>query len=135
MSRGLDGVAKAEAASFRIDELDLGAGEVDGGRHQIESGDRRGNGGLTERGEAANDVVGAGLAALLVEAEAGASVSLRIGVYDQDAATDRRECGGEVDGGRGFSDAPLLIRDRDNPRRRRERVRWFKIWLGDRTAP
>jgi hypothetical protein len=52
--------------------------------------------------------------AIALDADAARRVALRIGIDEQRFAFGRGKRCGEVYGGRGFADAALLVRDRDN---------------------
>jgi hypothetical protein len=45
--------------------------------------------------------------------QAGCGVSLRVEIDEQGWAIRQGKAGGEIDRGRGFSDAALLVNDRD----------------------
>jgi hypothetical protein len=53
---------------------------------------------------------------VVLDAEGGRRVALRVVVDDQNPQTGLGQGGGEVDRGRRLADAALLIRDRDDPR-------------------
>jgi hypothetical protein len=60
-----------------LDQFDLRAGEVDGGRHQVEPRNRRGDDCLLERAAAGEQIVAGPVAKGMADAEAGRSVALR----------------------------------------------------------
>ncbi len=65
--------------------------------------------GVLQRKAPGKNVVGGMAAAALIDAEAGRCVALRIKVDDQHLFADSGERSAEIDGGRGFADAALLI--------------------------
>ena len=104
-------------AAVESDELDLGAGELAVGgkkRERVDAGreDERSRVGIVRHQRA----VGAALAGATLQADAAREVGLRIHVDEQDALFGQRERRAEIDGGRGFGDAALLIGDGDDLR-------------------
>ena len=75
---------------------------------------------VAQRLLAGEHVVGRETAAAPVDAEAGRGVALRIEIDDQHVLADRGERGAEIDRGRGFADAALLVGDRQDARRPRD---------------
>ena len=58
-------------------------------------------------------MIGSALPVLARNAEAGAGVSLRVEIDEQDFFADRRQSRRQIDGSRGFSDPAFLIGDGD----------------------
>jgi hypothetical protein len=105
------------------DELDLGAGEVDGGGHRVEPLDLRRNHGILQRCLAEQHVVHRRVAGLVADPEPGGGVALGIEVDDQDAMAKLGQRGAEAHGRGALADPALLVRDRDDARGRALRRR------------
>ena len=104
-------------ATLDVNELNLGAGEVDRGRadhNAVDIGARLHD--VGNAGAADDDVVGRRSTGGVRNTECARGVSLGIRVDDEDRQAARREPGREVNGGRGLTDAPLLVRDSDDTR-------------------
>ncbi len=105
-----EGLLQATLAGDHAHELDLGAGQVDGGGHHPESGQllaRRHHvgEGLTLH----QHVVRRGHAAVVVDAEGGRGVALGVEVDDEHALPELRQGGGHIDRGRRLADPALLV--------------------------
>src|SRR5712672_4629656 len=98
-------------------DLELEARQIHGGRRDVQMWDRGGEYSLAQRPLAGDEIVGRDLPALLVDAEPGRGIALRIEIDDEHALADGGERGAEIDGGRGLADTALLVGDRQNPRR------------------
>ena len=111
-----DGPAQPVLAGDDRDELDLGAGEVDGGRHgpQIRRLlDRHRN--LLQRRPVDQHLVDRRRPAGVLDAEPGAGVALRVEVDHQHPQAVHGHRDGEVDRAGGLADAAFLVRDGDHP--------------------
>jgi hypothetical protein len=60
-------------------------------------------------GIAEEDVIEAGFVWVLGDTETAGGIALGVGIDHQDAYVVDSQGGGEVDGGRGFADAALLV--------------------------
>src|SRR5690606_15548986 len=95
-------------------ELDLGAGEIGGGRDDLEVAELGGVDELGDRAAIEEGVVDGAVEVIAAEAETAAGVALRIHVDEQGAALRRGEARGQVDGGGRLAHAALLIGDTDD---------------------
>src|SRR5699024_6803905 len=114
---GAQGVVEAVLAAHEGHELDLRAGQVDGGG---DAEDAVTGGGLLDgvgRGGLADEqfVAGGGAGGVLHPERRG-GVALRVEVDDEHFRPVHRQTGGEVDGAGGFADATLLVGDRNETR-------------------
>ena len=114
------------------DQLDLGRGQVDVGRQQVQARDVRldpdvldGHVGVHQ------DVVDRQVEVVRVDAEADRQGTLRVEVDEQHPAPVFGEGRAQVDGRRGLAHAALLVGHRDDPRRA---VPVHRHRLGDRLA-
>jgi hypothetical protein len=92
------------------DELDLGAGEVDGRRGAVETGDvldRLDD--LLHAVPLDQHVVDRGHLGVVLDAERGGGVALRVEVDHEHLGTELRERGGDIDRRGGLADAALLV--------------------------
>ena len=108
--------AEALLARDERHELDLGAGEVDGGGNAVELlvlGGWPDDVGEREVGD--QHVVDALLVGTVVDAEGRRRVALRVEVDHEHVRAGAGQCGGEVHRGRGLADAALLVGDREDP--------------------
>ena len=75
---GVERIGQAVLAPLDIDQLDLGAGELDVGRHDRQAGDLGLADCLVERDEAEQEFVGTGRAIISTDAQAGRGIALGI---------------------------------------------------------
>src|SRR3546814_19688125 len=97
---------------FEIDELDLGAGEVDGGGDEVEAGNTGLHHRLAERTVAAQQFVARSLAVGVVDAEPGRGVALGVEHAEPHLPAGRGQRRGKVDVRRGLPDAAFLLGQR-----------------------
>ncbi len=103
-------LASRLSARHHADQLDLGAGEVDRGRHHHQAGDVRAGHAHVRQGGALHDgVVGRRHAASVIHAERGGGVALGVEVDHQHPLAELGQAGRDVDGGGGLADAALLV--------------------------
>lgn len=114
----VDGLPQPALAGHDRDELDLGAGEVDGRRHDHEIVVLRALAGhLGERHALDERVVRRGHAPAVLDAQGGAGVALRVEVDDEDPLAELGQRRRDVDGGGRLPDPALLVGDHEDPRR------------------
>jgi hypothetical protein len=111
----LQGVAQLERAARLVPELQLDAGQVRVGRHQVEPREVGLDHRRAHRLLAHQHVVEGGLALGATDAEARGGVALRIGVHQQHLFADGGEGGAEIDRRGGLADAALLVGDDQHP--------------------
>ena len=108
----VQGLVQPLLARDDADQLDLGAGEVDGGRDDEEvvhvgtGGDHR-----LQRRSLDQQVVGRGHSPVVGHVHRRGGVALRVEVDDQDALAELGQRGRHVDGRRGLADPALLVGD------------------------
>jgi hypothetical protein len=107
--------AQARFAGGEGDELDFRAGQVSIRRHEREVLDLGGHHARARVGMIAGECRVDGDVRLSLEADAAREVSLGVEVDEEDALFGHGERGREVDGRRGFADAPFLVGDGDDP--------------------
>jgi hypothetical protein len=95
-------------------ELEFGAGEIHGRRHNRESGNPGGKYRFGYPRLTHEHIVGGDLTLRLVDTEAGRRIALRVQVDDQRRLTHGGEGSTEIDRGRGFAYAAFLIGDDQN---------------------
>ena len=108
-----DAFAEAEFAVGHVDEFEVGADEVFVGGDEGEAFEFGGDDGVGRRGVAQEDVVDAGPLAVFGDAEAGGGIALGVGIDDEDTEVIGGQGGGQVDGGRGFTDPAFLVGNRE----------------------
>ena len=119
VAQAVDEILQPALAVGHRDELDLGAREIAGGRHEGEPVDAREHHVLPRRAHRIGRqrvIDRARLSGALLEAEAAGRVALRIEVHEQRRVAAEREPGRKIDGRRGLADAALLVRDGDDTR-------------------
>jgi hypothetical protein len=120
--RGRQGLAQPALPGHHADQLDLGPGQIDRGRH-TEQVRRRGAGhdrvGQSDLAE--QRLVDRGRADPVLDAERGARVPLRVEIDHQHPHPVHGQRGGQVDGARGLAHAALLVGHRDHSPARRTR--------------
>ena len=105
-----DRLAEPVLAGHDADQLDLGAGQVDGGRHDHEAGQLlAGLGHLRQRHAVHQGVVRRQRAAGVLHREGGGGVALGVEVDHQHAQAALGQAGGDVDRGGRLADAALLV--------------------------
>ena len=115
VARALQGTLQLELPRERGDELDLGAGEVDGRRADEEVLHARRLDAVVERRVVHDHVVDRTLDVAVADPEAGRRVALGVEVDHQHPVAELGQCRAEVDRGRGLADPTLLVGDRDHP--------------------
>ena len=115
-----------------VDQLDLGGGQVDVGRQQVQSGDVGLDQDVFDRDVVLHQqVVDGQVEVVRVDPEPDRQRALRVEVDQQHLAAVLGERRAQVDGGGGLADAALLVGHRDDPRRA---VPVERHRLGDRPA-
>ncbi len=115
-------------ARLQFDQLDLRAGELAVGGHQVVATALRARAYGCQLGEPEQNVVDGANDSALVHAASHRRVTLRIEIDQEHAPTSLSKRGGEVDAGRRLADAALLIHDRKYVRQAwfptRQSTRW-----------
>ena len=112
-----------QLAGERRDQLDLGAGEVDGRRDDEEVLHARRLDAVSSGRVVHDHVVDRALDVAVADAEAGRRVALGVEVDHEDPVAELGERRAEVHRGGGLADATLLVGDRDDPRELERRHR------------
>ncbi|MBG9885239.1 hypothetical protein ABE10_01280, partial [Bacillus toyonensis] len=112
-------------AGHLVDEVDLGGGEIDVGRDDVQPLDRGVDDRLTRVALRVQEQIVDGGDVVRRDSQTCRQGALRIEVDGQNFAPVLCEGRGEIDGGRGLADAALLVAQRDDARRTvcRERCR------------
>src|SRR5690606_11174783 len=98
------------------DELDLGGGQVDVGRQQVQSGDVRLDQDIVDADVVLHQqVVDGQLQVVRVDPETDREGTLRVEVDQQDPPAVLRQRRPQVDGGGGLAHPTLLVGHRDDP--------------------
>src|SRR5439155_19640297 len=104
-------------AGLVVDQLEHGADEILGGRHDVEVREmpmRQAR--LRERPAVEQRIVQRVPEAVAFDADAASRIRLRVGVDEQRLALGSGEGRGDVDRGRGLADAALLVGNGDDAR-------------------
>ncbi len=112
---GVDGPLELQLPAEGGHQLDLDAGQVDGGRGHEEVLDAGRLDAVLERLVPHDHVVHRQLEVPGVDAQAGGGVALGIEIDDQDPVAQLGQRRSEVDGGGGLAHAALLVGDGDDP--------------------
>src|SRR5207247_7078668 len=107
--------AQAQLPAEGGDELDLGAGQVQGGGRHEEVAERGGLDAVLDGDLVDDDVVHRRLEVARVDTDARGGVALGIEVDAQRAVVELGQAGAEVDGGGGLAHAPFLVGDGEPP--------------------
>ena len=115
--------AQQEFAALAVHELDLRAAQILRGRDERQTGDFGRQYRVGELGFAEDQLVAGQPPLVALDAEPGAGIALRVEVDDQCAMPGGGQCRRQVDRGRGFADAALLVGDREDARAMGDRRR------------
>jgi hypothetical protein len=113
----LERIGESLLAAGDPDQLDLRARQGDVRGYEVEAGDGRGHPSFGDRPAQHHDVVGAGGDVAAGHAQAGGGVGLGVAVDDEDAPSDLREVGCDVDHRGGLAHPALLVGDGEDQRR------------------
>src|ERR1035441_10050803 len=102
-------LAEAVLAMGDVDEFQVGADQVLVGGDDVQAFESGGADGVPRVGVAKQDVVEAGFVGVFGDTGPAGGIALRVGVHHQDPYVVGCQGSGEVDGGRGFPDAALLV--------------------------
>jgi hypothetical protein len=113
---GVDRLAELELAAHRRHQLDLGTGQVDGGRRDEEVLQARRLHAVLDGRVVHDDVVQGGLQVAGVYPEPGGGVALGVEVDHQHPVAQLRQRRPQVDRGGGLADPALLVGDGEHAR-------------------
>src|ERR1039457_3466113 len=102
-------LAEGVLAMGDVDEFQVGADQGLVGGDDVQAFESGGADGVPGVGVAQQDVVEAGFVGVLGDTETAGGIALWVGVHHQDPYVVGCQGSGEVDGGRGFPDAALLV--------------------------
>jgi hypothetical protein len=96
-------------------DLKLEPVEIHGRRHDVQVRDHSRQGGIADCSFTGEHVIGRKAPVAPVDSEPGRRIALWIAINDQNGLAGCREGGPEIDGGRRFSNAALLVGDGQDP--------------------
>ena len=111
----VDGALQLHLPAEGGDQLDLDAGQVDGGGRHEEVLDARGLDAVLQRLVPHDHVVHGELEVPCFHAQPRGGIALGVEVDHQHPVVELGQSGAQVDGGRGLADAALLVGDGDDP--------------------
>ena len=115
---------ESPVAPIELDELDLGTRQLAVGAENVVAGLIAATRCFGNRGALEQHVVDAQLELVLVDTRPHRRVTLRIEVDDENAFSDSRQAGSEVDGGGRLADAALLVGNTKNTGHAGDRSHW-----------